>query len=193
MCLHIITCSQIWLNLPMDYRHFGYITKLTKNKKSLVTGCITSARPSLCSSWRSSIIQLRQIWLLTEQESKELQNSYRLFFGNRKILAIFHVENLATRKPNETHIFLAILKKKKNINKLSARKQRMIPTVLYQLNLSAAPRLEPSHPFCSCKLRRIIQASVVNRRQLRHCGCRNTLLILHKRAICITRALVCVL
>jgi hypothetical protein len=46
MCLHIITCSQIWLNLPMDYRHFGYITKLTKKR------CITSARPSLCSLTR---------------------------------------------------------------------------------------------------------------------------------------------
>jgi hypothetical protein len=23
-------CSQIWLNLPMDDHHFGYITKLTK-------------------------------------------------------------------------------------------------------------------------------------------------------------------
>jgi hypothetical protein len=25
--------SQIWLNLPMDHHHFGYITKLTQKKK----------------------------------------------------------------------------------------------------------------------------------------------------------------
>jgi hypothetical protein len=27
---HIHACNQIWLNLPMDDSHFGYITKLTK-------------------------------------------------------------------------------------------------------------------------------------------------------------------
>jgi len=26
-----LACSQIWLHLPMDHCHFGYITKLTKN------------------------------------------------------------------------------------------------------------------------------------------------------------------
>jgi hypothetical protein len=26
-------CSQIWLNTPMDDRHFGLKTKLPKNKK----------------------------------------------------------------------------------------------------------------------------------------------------------------
>ncbi len=30
-----VSCSQIWLNLPMDYRHFGYITKLTPKSKTL--------------------------------------------------------------------------------------------------------------------------------------------------------------
>jgi len=28
--------SQIWLNVPMDDRHFGYITKLTPKRKSLL-------------------------------------------------------------------------------------------------------------------------------------------------------------
>jgi hypothetical protein len=26
--------SQTWLNLPMDHRHFGYITKLKKKNKT---------------------------------------------------------------------------------------------------------------------------------------------------------------
>jgi hypothetical protein len=30
--------SQIWLNLLMDHRHFGYITKLTPQKKEKDTG-----------------------------------------------------------------------------------------------------------------------------------------------------------
>jgi hypothetical protein len=28
-------CSQIWLNLPMDDHHFGYITKFDQKKKTI--------------------------------------------------------------------------------------------------------------------------------------------------------------
>jgi hypothetical protein len=28
--LSYLPCSQIWLNLPIDNRHFGYMTKLTQ-------------------------------------------------------------------------------------------------------------------------------------------------------------------
>jgi hypothetical protein len=30
--LSYLVFSQTWLNLPMDHRHFGYITKLEKKK-----------------------------------------------------------------------------------------------------------------------------------------------------------------
>ncbi len=33
---NIYFCSQIWLNLPMDDCHFGYVTKLTPQKLTLV-------------------------------------------------------------------------------------------------------------------------------------------------------------
>jgi len=36
MSLSHVTCSQIWLNLPMGHHHFGYITKLTGKKKTLL-------------------------------------------------------------------------------------------------------------------------------------------------------------
>jgi hypothetical protein len=36
MSLSHVACSQIWLNLPMDHHHFGYITKLTGKKKTLL-------------------------------------------------------------------------------------------------------------------------------------------------------------
>jgi hypothetical protein len=76
-----ITCSQIWLNLPMDYYgHFDYITKLTQQNKVIKQGdhfthfsLLVQIFPGffffkivMQLSWRSSIIQLRQIWLLTE-------------------------------------------------------------------------------------------------------------------------------
>jgi hypothetical protein len=35
--LSFLACSQIWLNLPVDHSHFGYITKLTP-KETLPTG-----------------------------------------------------------------------------------------------------------------------------------------------------------
>jgi len=30
-----LACSQIWLNLPADYRHFGYITNLMEKNHCL--------------------------------------------------------------------------------------------------------------------------------------------------------------
>jgi hypothetical protein len=33
--LWYVACSQIWLYLPMDHCHFGYFTKLTKEKTLL--------------------------------------------------------------------------------------------------------------------------------------------------------------
>jgi hypothetical protein len=35
MSLSHLAYSQIWLNLPMDHHHFGYITKFTGKKKTL--------------------------------------------------------------------------------------------------------------------------------------------------------------
>jgi hypothetical protein len=40
-----LVCSQIWLNLPMDHRHVGYITKLTpkaSQKKKKTVGHYTT-------------------------------------------------------------------------------------------------------------------------------------------------------
>ncbi len=34
----MLACSKIWLNLPMDHHHFGYITKLTK--KTLIASVL---------------------------------------------------------------------------------------------------------------------------------------------------------
>jgi hypothetical protein len=41
-----LPCSQIWLNLPADYRHFGYITNLMKKNHCLgheAGWCVTMA------------------------------------------------------------------------------------------------------------------------------------------------------
>jgi hypothetical protein len=43
MSLSHVACSQIWLNLPMDHHHFGYITKFTGQKKTLLAMVLVGA------------------------------------------------------------------------------------------------------------------------------------------------------
>jgi hypothetical protein len=42
--LSYLACSQSWLNFPMDYHHFGYITKLTKKDIELDSPLIFSIK-----------------------------------------------------------------------------------------------------------------------------------------------------
>jgi hypothetical protein len=60
--LSYLACSQIWLNLRVDLRHFGYITKLTPKKNCGISAFLRSVTESTVGRTVGSTVSFRRCW-----------------------------------------------------------------------------------------------------------------------------------